>query len=325
MKRFLQSEAGAAVMWVLGALLLAAAISPWLYQAGKSLAANAEANRLPAILEWLGAACGRSKFGRFFSRALMVSALALLPALLHRVKTIRRRDGIQIPPAPSISWKNAILQLVTALLIAAGLLLLLGWALDAMGAYLPNKKAPSFGKLLASTVPASLAVAFLEEWLFRGLMLGLWLRFARPLAACIGCSLVFAFVHFLSPPDGVVIAHPAHPLAGFQLLGGILGHFSDPVFFVTDFLTLFVIGMILAGARLKTGKLWFSIGLHAGWVMAYQSFERLHRSVDTHPLRPWGVGDTLRSGALPLATLCLTALVCHWVIGRLQHLNRASR
>ncbi|MFT4175378.1 MAG: CPBP family intramembrane metalloprotease [Luteolibacter sp.] len=318
MKRFLQSEAGAAVLWVLCSLLLAAAIAPWLYQAGKWLAASAEANQLPAILEWLGAACGRSKFGRFFSRALMASALLLLPVLLYRVKAIRRREGIRLPASPSVTWQNAVAQILIAIVISAGLLLALGAVLEAIGAYIPSRKAPAFGKLLTGIVPTALIVAFLEEWLFRGLMLGLWLRFTRPLAACVGCSLVFAFVHFLSPPSGVVIADPAHPLTGFELLGSILGHFSDPQFFVTDFLTLFVIGMILAGARLQTGKLWFPIGLHAGWVMAYKGFEKMHRAVEDHPLRPWGVGETLRSGALPLLTLCLTALICYAVIRKLR-------
>jgi membrane protease YdiL (CAAX protease family) len=204
----------------------------------------------------------------------------------------------------------------------------MGMILTALGAYLPTPNPPEFGKLLKRMLIPAVAASLLEEWLFRGLLLGLWLRFAKPLAASIGTSLLFAFVHFLAPPDGVVIANPASPFAGFELLGKILLHFTDPLFFVTDFATLFVIGMILATARLRTGALWFSIGLHAGWIAAFKGFNMLHRVVPVHELRPWGVGDSLRSGLLPMLALGLTAVICHFALRRFEKagsLNLASR
>jgi hypothetical protein len=72
----------------------------------------------------------------------------------------------------------------------------------------------------------------------------------------------------------------------------------------------------------RTGALWFSIGLHAGWVAAFKGFNLLYRGVDDHPLRPWGVGDDLRSGILPLLALGVTAIVCHFALKRF---SRASR
>jgi membrane protease YdiL (CAAX protease family) len=81
---------------------------------------------------------------------------------------------------------------------------------------------------------------------------------------------------------------------------------------------LFVIGMILARARVRTGALWFSIGLHAGWILAFKSFNMIYQSVPTHPLRPWGVGDSLRSGLVPLLALGLTAVICHLVLKRFE-------
>jgi membrane protease YdiL (CAAX protease family) len=109
---------------------------------------------------------------------------------------------------------------------------------------------------------------------------------------------------------------PTHALAGFQRLGRIFLHFTDPLFFVTDFATLLGVGLILAWARVRTGALWFSIGLHAGWIMAFKGFNLLYQIVPGHPLRPWGVGESLRSGILPLLTLGLTAVICHFVLRR---------
>jgi membrane protease YdiL (CAAX protease family) len=85
---------------------------------------------------------------------------------------------------------------------------------------------------------------------------------------------------------------------------------------------LFVVGWILAWARLRTGALWFSIGLHAGWVFAFKGFNMLYQAVEPHPLRPWGIGESLKSGMLPLLMLALTALVCRYA---LKPFIRASR
>lgn len=322
MKRFIRSEIGAAAIWVVSSLLLAALIAPWLYQGGKSLAAAATAGNLPGLLEWLGAACARAKFGRFYDRALLLSALVLLPFLFRRIRHLRSA-GVTAGCRPRLSAGAGVLQVLAACLISGGMLWVLGGLLQASGAYVPKPDAPSFGRLLSKVVVPGVAASLLEECLFRGLLLGLWLKYAKPAAACVGTSLLFAFLHFLHPPDGTVIANPAHPLAGFELLGKILYHFTDPLFFVTDFATLLVVGLILAWARVRTGALWFSIGLHAGWIMALKAYNFLYDDITPHALRPWGVGDSLRSGILPMITLLLTAGICHFVLRRFD-INRAS-
>jgi uncharacterized protein len=255
--------------------------------------------------------------------ALLFSALLLLPVLLRRVKRLRILSG---NPATDgrihLPWRTAVVQVLTGCVIAGGLLWGMGAILEAAGAYTPKDKPFELGKFFSKVVIPAVAVPLIEEWLFRGLLLGLWLRFAKPAAACIGTSLVFAFVHFLKPPAGVLITDPAHVMAGFELLGKILLHFGNPLFFVTDFAILFVVGLILAWARLRTGALWFSIGLHAGWVAAFKGYNLFFEAVAAHPLRPWGVGDGLRAGLLPLFTLGITVIVCHFVF---KCFSRASR
>lgn len=318
MKRFFQSEAGAAVLWVVSAILLAAVISPWLYQVGKWFGGVSAASDLNALAEWLGKSCRRADFDRYFSRALVISGLALLPFLFRRIRRIRVGTGAGGVAARRVSWQSMVIQIAAGCVIAGGILWATGAVLETLGAYVPENKVPGIGKLAGGILPAAIGASLLEEWLFRGLLLGLWLKFAKPLAACLGTSLFFAFVHFLRPPSEAVIAAPGAPLAGFELLGKILLHFTDPRFFITDFATLFVIGMILAIARVRTGALWFSIGLHAGWILAFKSFNMIYKSVPTHPLRPWGVGDSLRSGVLPLLALGLTAVICHFVLKRFE-------
>ncbi|MEO8617533.1 MAG: CPBP family intramembrane glutamic endopeptidase [Luteolibacter sp.] len=318
MKRFFQSEAGAAVLWVLSSMLLAAILAPWVYQAGKALAAAAASRELPGVLEWLGAACGKSKFARFYSRALSFSAVLFLPFLFRRIRRLRARGERPKSTNTKVVWKSGPIQILIGWVIAGGLLWSLVMMLQALGVYTPDPHPPKISKFLTAVLIPTVAAPLLEELVFRGLLLGIWLKSARPLMACVGTSLFFAFLHFLEPPIGFAITDPGAPTAGFELLGRILIHFTDPRFFVTDFATLFVVGMILAWARLRTGALWFSIGLHAGWVMVFKTSNLLFVDVPGHPLRPWGVGQNIRSGLLPMITLGLTAVLCHFVLRRFE-------
>ncbi len=311
LKRFFQSEAGAVILWVVSAILLAATISPWLYQAGKWFGGVSAAGDLNALAEWLGNACRRASFNRYFSRSLVISAVVLLPLLLRRIRYGAGLVTLRIPR------QSALIQVAAGCVIAGGMLWATGAVLEACGAYAPRSpRVLGIGKLAGGILAPAIGAALLEEWLFRGVLLGLWLKFARPLTACLGTSLCFAFVHFLQPPAGAVIAAPGAPLAGFELLGKILLHFADPQFFITDFAILFVVGMVLARARVRTGALWFSIGLHAGWILAFKGFNMIYQSVPVHPLHPWGLGGSLRSGVFPLLGLALTAVICHFVLRR---------
>lgn len=321
-KRFFQSEIGSALLWVVCSLVLAALITPWVYQAGRQLAAAAAAKQLPPLVAWLGDVCGRSRFPRYFDRCLLVSALALLPLLLRRIRKARPAAGDGWSSfGPPVAWQAAVAQVLVGSLIAGGMLWGLGAVLEMAGAFAHRAHVQALGSLLPKILIPAAAVSLLEEWLFRGLLLGLWLRFARTVPACIGTSALFAFLHFLKPPDGALPDDPAYAMAGFDLLGSILLQFADPLVFVTDFAMLLAVGLILAWARVRTGALWFPIGLHAGWIMAFKGFNLYNQGVPAHFLRPWGVGDNLRIGVLPMVTLALTAVVCHFAMRRFKPAN----
>jgi membrane protease YdiL (CAAX protease family) len=304
-KRFFQSEVGATLVWVFCSTMMAAWITP-------------DAKDLPAVVEWLGAACGRAQLSRYFDRCLLVSALVLLPWLFGRIKNVRSVAGSGVVDfGMRGTWRPAVCQIAIGCVISGGVLWGLGAVLEWAGAYAPRAHPPALWAMLPKILIPAVAVSLLEEWLFRGLLLGLWLRFSRPAAACFGTAVLFAFLHFLKPPNGTLIADPTHALAGFDLLGKILLHFTDPLFFVTDFASLLVAGLILAWARVRTEALWFSIGLHAGWIMVLKGFNLIYQTVPRHSLRPWAVGDNLRSGVLPLLALGITAVISHFVLQRL--------
>lgn len=309
MKRWIHSGITATILWVFGSLLMASCLVPWLYTGGKALADAAAHHSLPSILEWLGAACDRSKIGRYYSRSILISALLLMPLLFRRLHKIRQTQTSPAwMPTNRLGARTAWLHLSSAALISAGILCLTGLLLSTCGAYEWSARTPTLSAVLTKILLPAIGASLVEEWLFRGILLGIWLQAARPLTAVIGCSLIFSFLHFLQPP--VDIIDPTHALVGFEILGKILLHFTDPLFFVADFATLTGVGLILAWARVRTGSLWFPIGLHFGWVLAYKAFSLLHTPVPGHPLYPWGIGPDLRSGIFPLLALALTAVAC---------------
>lgn len=314
--KFLKSEAGAMVLWALCSLLGAAILTPWIYIAGKDLAAHANANEVSAFAEWLGAACDRAKIGRFFSRALMLSALVLLPVLIRRVRKIGRETNAgKIMDLDKLGAKQSILHVVSAFLVAGGILWAIGMILAQAGAFTPNPNAVEGSRIVKKCLIPAISTSLIGEWLFRGIVLGLWVRASGPLKAAIGSSLLFAFLHFLKPPGGV--SDPTSAIAGFELLGKVLLQFIEPEFFVTDFATLTVLSIILCWVTLRTRSLWFAIGMHAGLVVSYKSFNLLHQYTE-HPLHPWGVGGDLRSGVVPLLALLAIAVVYHYIIKQLM-------
>lgn len=313
--RFLKSEAGAVVLWLTGTILLAAGLFPLVYKAGKNFALDAAKNDLAPILESIGRSAERADADTYFSRSLYLAVLLLLPVLILRLRKIRRSAGPLAPVARPATqpWKTRIFHLLSAIVLAAGLLWLLGGALQAAGAFATDPEPPPLSLIIRKSLVPAIFGAVIEEWLFRGLLLGVWLRIAKPATALLSVSFIFAFVHFLQPPHGSEIADPTAPLAGFRLLGLIFGNFLNPQFIAAEFALLFTVGLILGATRLRTGSLWFPIGLHAGWIFAFKGFNMVHNNAPS-ALRPLWIGESLRSGLLPLATLLLTAVICHFIL-----------
>jgi membrane protease YdiL (CAAX protease family) len=74
---------------------------------------------------------------------------------------------------------------------------------------------------------------------------------------------------------------------------------------------LFLIGWILAEARVRTRSLWLSIGLHAGWILASGGFNAAaRRRID---ILPW-LGQDWLVGIVPIGIGALTwLLMILWV------------
>ncbi len=121
------------------------------------------------------------------------------------------------------------------------------------------------GKALLAGLGSGLAVGFLEETFFRGLMQGAVVReLGRPLLAIALTSALFAALHFLASTR---IPHEQVAWnSGLVLLEAAGRNFATPSLILDRLLSLCAVGALLGLASWWTGSIAVAVGLHAGWV-----------------------------------------------------------
>lgn len=289
-------------LFVLVCLLIAAALAPYAYTWGKGVA-NSDG------YEWLGSvnrSLERADLARFFNRVMMISAVILLYPFIRSLKDDTKTE---VKPPLSVrlnprwqGWKDMLMGFI----YAAGYMGVFFMVVYKLG-WITLDLDASPSKAVTKAISPAIGASLIEEWLFRGVLFALLLRSLSVRNTIIGLSLFFALVHFLKPYHGSAeIADPGAWNAGFILLGQIGERFIHPEDFIGIFLTLFLVGVVLAVARQKTGYLWMSIGLHAGWVFSLKVYQKL--TVNTGEANPVFYGSDIREGLLPMIFVALTGL-----------------
>jgi uncharacterized protein len=266
-------------------VVVGAFLAPILFWSAHSLAAHGVFSSL-----------ARYDFETFFHRALLVAAVLLLWPLLH-VSRVRSLADLDL--ASNSRWGR---DLCAGALVSVIPLLFCGVLLVALHIYALRHSFAwaRFGKVLV----ASVAVPFIEEAFFRGIVLGVLLRTGRKYMAIFAVSVIFAAVHFLKAPERT--SETVTWMSGFNSIVHAFDATGDPMMLLSALATLFVIGWILADARVLTHSLWLSIGLHAGWILGSGAFSRLARQ-QTLAL-PW-IGKNMLMGIIPLGVAALTWLL----------------
>ena len=301
-------------LYFLAVIVCGAALAPWLFDLGQWYVARAAEhgwNSLP-VLGGLADEARKADFQRYFNRAVLVSALALLWPAARLLKPSKGEiPGLRLRPGDT---RDALAGFV----LAGGMLLAMGWYLLSVGVFKQNPKA-DVASVLGAALTAAVAVAIIEDWLFRGAFTAIVGRALGPRQTLLVIALMFAVLHFMEPPENLRIPHESvNAATGFQLAGTMLGRLASPATFAEGFLNLLVVGLLLGWARLATGGLWLGIGLHAGWVLALKGFSGMTRRTRDagEILSPHWIGKDLRTGLLPLGFLLATALLLavylHW-------------
>jgi membrane protease YdiL (CAAX protease family) len=283
-----------------GTILLGAALAPALHWAIHAIEPWALANgflRFDPMNDQIATggplAFLEADFQKIFNRAMLLSAVLLLWPTVRALR-VRHLADLRLAPDP-----RARSHFFYGLGTAGGLVALMAAGYLFFGFYHLKPQMPWGG--LPRIALTALVVASLEEALFRGAILGLFLRTMRPYAALAWTTLIFAGIHFLKPDPAVTITQVT-AFSGFELLPHVFHQFGEPLMLAANLGTLLTLGWLLGYVRLRTGALWMSIGIHAGVVFVKMGFAKITRR-DSDFL-PW-IGSELQIGIVPVALLLL--------------------
>ncbi len=211
-------------------------------------------------------------FRRVFDRVLLIIALAGLWPML-RTAGIRSLSELGYARTP-VWWKQNLGGFLAGIISLGLCAVLLGF---------PNWKTNFIGNFASA-----LAVGIIEETFFRGGIYGALRRSFPIWFAVVISSVIYAVLHFCKPTEPVSV----NWLTGFTHLGFIFQNFGTQVNWI-GLVTLLLVGTVLALVFEWTKVLYFSIGLHAGWVFALKT-----------------VGAPLRDDMLVWPVLLLVLVLC---------------
>jgi membrane protease YdiL (CAAX protease family) len=208
---------------------------------------------------------------------------AYVAVVLAGVWAAVRIAGAAADPGPALRLSPRVARASAAAGLLALLLVTVVYAAAVLGGWATAERAAP-GARLASTLTAYAvlyaAVAWNEEVVFRGAVLGVLGRWGGPRLGIAGSSALFALVHLGTSATWT------------RLLG------------------VFLLGVLLALVRLSAGSLWPSIALHWTFhVLSYAAVLGLPplRLALTGPVALTGTADQLDAGALMILALAVAA------------------
>ncbi|MEI6323324.1 MAG: CPBP family intramembrane glutamic endopeptidase [bacterium] len=250
----------------------------------------------------------RMPFHRYLSRSFQVAGIVLLWPLL---RSLHVRSLQEFGLFPSHLGMRDFLTGLAAGVPSALLLSGVTWASGAFDFHLLWSLKVAYRILLTAVV-----VAMLEEFLFRGVILGFLRQFLSRWMAITISAVIFASLHFLNLPSSGKEVVPSQWWSGFSLLISLGENLPAWPMSAWAFATLFAAGILLAWLTTRTGSLWAPIALHGTWILAQQFFNSMarYRDLPSEAFLPI-VGPAQCHGAVPVG---LDALLCLVVAGMIS-------
>jgi membrane protease YdiL (CAAX protease family) len=280
----------ATAIYALAVALGGALLAPWLYRLAQSLPPSWNLAHIP--------------FHRFMDRALWGITLAGVWPFLRSAKIKSWRELGLVNP--SGQWrrlaKGFLLGLVSLAGFTAVVLLLHGRQINGH-VQAGEVSATHYAGRILTAAATGVAVALLEEIFFRGVLCsGIRKTWDWPMAILVSSG-IYALIHFIGKADPATVTWSS----GLEMLPAMMGGFANRADVVPGFFNLLLTGILLALAYRLTGNLYFSIGLHAGWVFSLKLYGFLTVRAPEANVRLWGT-EKFTDGWLALLVMILTLL-----------------
>ena len=247
--------------------------------------------------------------GKIMARMMELWLLVLIPLALRFSGWRGWRDcGWQNAAGPARPlWQDLLAGL--ALGVATLGTLALFMVLTGRRDLTPLDSGESVALSIVSYALSAIGISVFEETVARGVIFRLWARAWGVLIAALFSSAVFALAHFLAP-DPAAFQRP-----GFWQAVGALGvsalqpDLAAEAFWIR-LLNLALLGLTLCAMVCLTGRIWFAVGAHAGWVWSIKL--NSHFTGGATPSLIWGVRGDMTDSVIGTTTLfvVLVVLVC---------------
>ncbi|MBT6175774.1 MAG: CPBP family intramembrane metalloprotease [Deltaproteobacteria bacterium] len=246
------------------------------------------------------------RFPKYLNRGVLVAAIAGLYPFLRSIG-VKNLRGLGL--VENSRWRRDLALGFTV--GAMGLTFVATWLVVSGRIEI---KDPLLSFWFLSAAATAIAVALIEEFFFRGALFGILLQQLSARAATLWLSFIFAVLHFIKPHHSVKLWDgEIQWWTGFEVLSYSFWQFSEPRLLVGGLLTLFMVGVVLAYATLKTRSLFLAIGIHAGWVFVLRMVQM--GSTRSAPA-DWWVGRPLITGIIPFGLVTLTGVLIYYYFGR---------
>jgi uncharacterized protein len=240
-------------------------------------------------------------FHRYLSRSIQISALILLFPLLRSLR-IRSMRAFSLVPNHR-PFRDLGIGMSAGLLC---MVLMIPFFFRFGACSLAPDWEATLGHAFLRVTMTAVTVALLEEFLFRGVLLGLLRQVMIPSVAVFLAAIPFAALHFLNLPRGE--DDSVAWWSGLSSLGQAVTSLPSWPLLLWGMTTLFVAGLLLGWLTVRTGSLHAAIGLHGVWILGQQLFSKISVfQPDTAALLPF-IGPAQCSGAVPIGLVPLGAL-----------------
>jgi membrane protease YdiL (CAAX protease family) len=174
----------------------------------------------------------------------------------------------------------------------------------------------------ASRIPgyilSAIAIAIIEEGFFRAFLLGGMRRDFGNTGALIASSAFYAVAHLVRSPAHFYVTR-YQPAAGLATLAHSMDQLSHPTTAIPTLIGLFLLGIVLGEAFQITGSVYFSIGLHCGFVLGAKLWPKI---ILNHATQPWWIAGP---GPVPLISAPAAWAIAILILISLRQLAGARR
>ena len=257
--------------------IVGALISPWVYSLVQYISSLGD--------NWLCNYLNGQEFGKVSNRCFMIIAATGIYPTLKAFKAFNKKDlGYDLPRKEFLTELGKGLPFGILSLCTLALLIIF-FDLREID---PKADAGTFISTFLKAALGALALGFIEETFFRGIILNSMSRTLKVKTTIIISSVLFASVHLLRNKSDIEITQVDWS-TGFYYLSLTLQNYTNPDM-LGSWLTLFTCGVFLSFVSLHYGNIARCIGIHMGWVLVIKGFEGITDTIKGGP-NAWMMGD----------------------------------